>query len=40
LKWSLAEITQQVTDFVDSCAREQDAAMVSESEFVQSTTIS
>ena len=40
LKWSLAEITQQVADFVNSCAREQDAAMVSESEFVQSTTIS
>ena len=40
LQWSLAEITQQVTDFVDSCAREQDAAMVSEAEFVQSTTIS
>jgi len=40
LHWSLAEITQQVADFVDSCAREQDAAMVSESEFVQSTTIS
>ncbi|MEI7966068.1 MAG: glycerol-3-phosphate dehydrogenase/oxidase [Actinomycetota bacterium] len=40
LNWSLAEITQQVSDFVNSCAREQDAAMVSESEFVQSTTIS
>ena len=40
LHWSLAEITQQVADFVDSCAREQDAAMVSEAEFVQSTTIS
>ena len=40
LQWSLAEINQQVADFVDSCAREQDAAMVSESEFVQSTTIS
>jgi glycerol-3-phosphate dehydrogenase len=40
LKWSLAEITQQVADFVNSCAREQDAAMVSESEFVQSTTVS
>ena len=40
LKWSLAEITQQVADFVNSCAREQDAAMVSEAEFVQSTTVS
>ena len=40
LKWSLTEITQQVADFVDSCAREQDAAMVSELEFVQSTTVS
>lgn len=40
LQWSLDEITKQVTDFVDSCAREQDAAMVSEAEFVQSTTIS
>lgn len=40
LKWSLTEITQQVADFVNSCAREEDAAMVSESEFVQSTTIS
>ena len=40
LKWSLTEITQQVADFVESCAREQDAAMVSELEFVQSTTVS
>ena len=39
LQWSLHDITQQVEDFVQSCAREQDAAMVSESEFVQSTTI-
>lgn len=40
LQWSLTDITQQVAAFVDSCAREQNAAMVSEDEFVQSTTIS
>ena len=40
LKWSLTEITKQVDEFVESCARELDAAMVSEAEFVQSTTIS
>ena len=39
LKWSLNDITQQVNDFVESCARELDAAMVSEAEFVQSTTV-
>jgi glycerol-3-phosphate dehydrogenase len=39
LKWSLTEITKQVDEFVESCARELDAAMVSEAEFVQSTTI-
>ncbi len=39
LHWSLAQITQQVADFVDSCAREEAAAMVSEAEFVQSTTV-
>jgi glycerol-3-phosphate dehydrogenase len=39
LHWSLAQITQEVEEFVESCAREQDAAMVSESEFVNSTTV-
>jgi glycerol-3-phosphate dehydrogenase len=40
LKWSLTEITKQVDEFAESCARELDAAMVSEAEFVQSTTVS
>ena len=40
LKWSLNDITLQVDAFVESCARELDAAMVSVAEFVQSTTIS
>jgi glycerol-3-phosphate dehydrogenase len=39
LKWSLNDITHQVDEFVESCARELDAAMVSEAEFVQSTTV-
>jgi len=38
LKWSLADISQQVSEFVDSCAREEAAALVTETEFVHSTS--
>lgn len=36
LHWSLAQIDKQVNDFVDSCAREEAAALVTEAEFVAS----
>ena len=38
LSWSEADIDREVRTFVDSCAREDAAAMVTEDEFIASTT--
>jgi len=37
LGWSSTEIDAQVRDFVDSCAREEAASVVSEAEYLAST---